>query len=490
MMYPRLKLARNLLADHGAIMVHMDENEHSNLEKLLNEVFGEENNLGTIVWDKRNPKGDSTGVSQQHELICVYCRDREAFKRSGEFLRSKENAERMLLKASQIVGREGGVTEKARREYREWVKQQDLSGGEAAYNQIDAQGDVFRPVSMAWPNKKRAPDDYFVPLIHPISKRPCPVPERGWRNPSETMQELLKAGQILFGADEATQPTRKYLLKDNLFENVPSLLYFGGSDDALLAEMGIPFDTPKPVYVTKRLVQSACRGDGIVLDFFAGSGTTGHATMSQNAADGGSRRYILVQIPEPLDIEDTDQKVPANFCDQLGKPRNISELTKERLRRAASKVKADNPEWTGDAGFRVYKLDQSNIRAWQPSGDIEQDLLDNVEHIVPDRSEQDVLTELLLKLGLDLCVPIEQRQIAGKTVHAIGAGVLMACLDPRIGKEDAEPLALGMAGWHKELDPAGDTTCVFRDSAFENDEAKTNLAAILEQHGIRNVRSL
>ena len=160
------------------------------------------------------------------------------------------------------------------------------------------------------------------------------------------------------------------------------------------------------------------------------------------------------------------------------------------MRRASAKVKADKPGWQGDTGFRVYKLDQSNIRAWQPSGDLERDLIDSVEHIVPGRSEQDVLTELLLKLGLDLCVPIEQRQIAGKAVHAVGGGVLMACLDPRIGKDDAESLALGIADWHAALTPAGDTTCVFRDSAFENDEAKTNLAAILEQHGIHHVRSL
>lgn len=197
-----------------------------------------------------------------------------------------------------------------------------------------------------------------------------------------------------------------------------------------------------------------------------------------------------MQLPEPLSVENNDQKSAALFCEQLGKPKNIAELTKERLRRAGAKIKADNPNWQGDTGFRVYKLDQSNLRAWRPSGDLERDLIDSVEHIVPGRSEQDVLTELLLKLGLDLCVPIEQRSIAGKAVHAIGGGVLMACLDTRITAQDAEALALGIADWHAALAPAGDTTCVFRDSAFENDEAKTNLAAILEQHGIHHVRSL
>ncbi len=207
-------------------------------------------------------------------------------------------------------------------------------------------------------------------------------------------------------------------------------------------------------------------------------------------SESGQRKFVLVQLPEVLNASDESQLAAATYCDQLGKPRNIAELTKERLRRAGAKIKADNPEWQGDTGFRVYKLDHSNIRAWQPSGDLERDLIDSIDHIVPGRTEQDILTELLLKLGLDLCIPIEQRQIAGKTVHAIGAGVLMACLDTRITPDEAEPLALGIAEWRSELAPAGDTTCVFRDSAFTNDEAKTNLALTLEQHGIRHVRSL
>lgn len=255
--------------------------------------------------------------------------------------------------------------------------------------------------------------------------------------------------------------------------------------------------------------QSADLVSDNIVDFFAGSGTAGHAVMAQNAADGGSRRYILVQLPEPLDPTNNDQKTAANFCDQLKKPRTIAELTKERLRLAATKIRANNADRTCvtgqlafedsaqkisnkplDLGFRVFKLDTSNIRAWQPTGNLTQDLIDNVMHLQAGRSDNDVLYELLLKLGLDLCVPIETRSIAGKAVHGIGAGELLVCLDAFIGVADAEDLALGMAAWHKELAPVGDTTAVFRDSAFENDVAKSNLAAILEQHGIKQVRSL
>lgn len=358
MMYSRLKLSRNLLRDDGLIVIHIDENEYPNLEKLLAEIYGEKNNLGTIVWDKRNPKGDATGVAQQHELICIYCKDREFFKTTCEFQRPKENAGKMLAKAKQILSKEGGVTEKARKEYKDWVNQQDLTGGEKAYNQIDDNGDVFRPVSMAWPNKKKAPEDYFIPLIHPVTGKECPVPERGWRNPPATMQELLKSGLIIFGPDEKTQPTRKYRLNDNLFENIPSLLYYGGSDDALLADLKIPFDTPKPVQVAKRLIQSICKNDDILIDFFAGSCTAAHALMLLNAEDGANRRFIMVQLPEECDEKSEAKKLGYSV---------VSEIGKNRIRRAAKKIREEFSEILAtrntelDLGFRLLKVDTSGL---------------------------------------------------------------------------------------------------------------------------------
>lgn len=144
-----------------------------------------------------------------------------------------------------------------------------------------------------------------------------------------------------------------------------------------------------------------------------------------------------------------------------------------------------------DVGFRVFKLDTSNIRAWSPNrGQLGKTLLDHLEHVEPGRSDQDILFELLLKLGLDLCTPISTRPITGKTVHSVGGGALLVCLDTRISAADAEGLGLGIAAWKEELSPAGEVLCVFRDSAFDDDVAKSNLAAILEQHGIARVRSL
>lgn len=203
------------------------------------------------------------------------------------------------------------------------------------------------------------------------------------------------------------------------------------------------------------------------------------------------RSYILVQIPEPLDPDDKEQKIAVQLCDRIRRPRTIAEITKERLRRAGAKVKADNPMFAGDTGFRVLKLDTSNIRPWNPNRDnLEGSLLENLEHIQPGRTENDVLFEILLKLGLDLCVPIETRGIAGKTVHSVGGGVLLACLDEHVNVTEVEALALGMAELRTEQGTVGDSAAVFRDSAFENDVAKSNLAAILEQHGVKTVRSL
>lgn len=227
------------------------------------------------------------------------------------------------------------------------------------------------------------------------------------------------------------------------------------------------------------------------MDFFAGSGTTAHSLLRQNAEDNGHRRFIVVQLPEPLDEKNSEQRNGFDLCSRQGTIATIAELTKERIRRAARKLRDENPLLSGDLGFRVFKLDSTNIREWDPDRNkLEETLEEAMEHIKAGRSEQDILYEVLLKLGLDLCVPIETRTIADRQVHSIGGGVLIACLSESIPTDTVEELAQGIVAWHKELAPAGDTTCVFRDSAFPDDVAKTNLSSILEQHGIATVRSL
>jgi adenine-specific DNA-methyltransferase len=243
------------------------------------------------------------------------------------------------------------------------------------------------------------------------------------------------------------------------------------------------FDYPKDVDVLARFIEAITDADDIILDCFAGSGSTGHAVMAINAARGSNRRFILVQLPEPLDPENAEHGAAIQLCTKSRRPQTIAELTKERLARASKKIREDSPLFHGDLGFRVYKLDSSNIREWDPKRDDMAATLDeHAEHLKTGRSETDILTELLLKLGLDLCVPIELRTISGVTVYSIGAGTLFACLSKAITRAQVKPLGHGILAWRAELKVAVKSEFVFRDSAFADDVAKTNLAAYLEQN--------
>jgi adenine-specific DNA-methyltransferase len=238
----------------------------------------------------------------------------------------------------------------------------------------------------------------------------------------------------------------------------------------------VGFDTEKHVGLMKRIIEWIADDNDIVMDFFAGSGTTGHAIYELNRDKKSSLRFILVQLQEPT----PGAEYP-----------HLAALTRKRLKKAIRDigVKGERPDL--DLGFRVFKLASSNILAWEPvASDLEGTLLEHAEHLVPGRTEEDVLYELLLKLGLDLCVPIEVRAIVGKRAHSVGGGALMVCLADGITGELGEGLANGIVGWREELAPAVDTRVVFKDSGFADDVAKTNVAAILNQSGITDVRSL
>ncbi|MBA3811308.1 MAG: type III restriction endonuclease subunit M [Caulobacteraceae bacterium] len=187
-----------------------------------------------------------------------------------------------------------------------------------------------------------------------------------------------------------------------------------------------------------------------------------------------------MQLPETFDGQDDAGSAAADFCDSIGKPRNIAELTKERLRRAAAKIRSEHPDTTADLGFRVYKLATSNLKTWAPGADLEGDLLGAADNLVPGRTEDDLLVELLLKQGIDLVEPAVVKTIASREVHAFGGGALVVCLG-EVKAAGAEALADGMAAWVLALEPVAQTTVFFKDAGFENDVAKTNVAAILEQ---------
>jgi adenine-specific DNA-methyltransferase len=245
---------------------------------------------------------------------------------------------------------------------------------------------------------------------------------------------------------------------------------------------GSVFEYSKPVSLVKTLASQVTSNNDIILDFFAGSAATAHSILELNKEDRNDRKFIMVQLPEVC--EEKTEAFKAGY-------KTIAEIGKERIRRAAKKIKEENTDYKGDLGFKVFKLDSSNIRVWNPDrSDLEQTLLDHAEHLVENRGEQDLLYELLLKRGVDLTVPIKEKEISDKTVYSIGYGVLFACLDTAISRDEIESLGKGIIDWHKELEPTSDTQVVFRDSAFSDDISKTNMTAILEQHGIAHVRSL
>lgn len=274
------------------------------------------------------------------------------------------------------------------------------------------------------------------------------------------MKELLKNKQILFGVDESTQPTRKYLLKENMEENVASLMYYAGSDDEILKQLEIPFDNPKPVNVAKQVIQPILKNNDLILDFFSGSATTAHAVMQLNAEDGGNRKFIMVQIPEETDKDSEAYK--AEY-------KNICEIGKERIRRAGKKILEENKNKEGienlDTGFRVYRLDSSNMKDvfYHPTQVTQAGLFDLTSNIKDDRTPEDILAQVMLDLGLTLDLPIETRTIAGSRVFLVAGNSLVACFDEEVDFSIVDELA--------SLNPL---KVVFRDSSFQSDADRIN----------------
>jgi len=451
MMYPRLKLARNLLLDDGAIFATIADHEIHNLRAIMSDVFGEENFVATVIWQKvYSPKSSAKHFSEDHDYILVFAKNADDWR------------PRLLPRTPEM---------------------------EARY--LNPDSDPRGP----WKPGDLSARNYYGDGTYPItcpSGRVISGPPSGnyWRVSRTNFDRLDEDRRIWWGSDGNNIPAIKRFLSEVKAGRVPQTLWkyeeVGHTQEAkkeLIAAVDFPnsdsvFETPKPTRLLRRILELATDPDeeSIVLDFFAGSGTTQSAVLRQNSQDGGKRRCILVQLPEPIPEAGT------HFA-------TIADLARRRLRNEANALAEAGKN--SDNAFRTFKLDTSNITQWQPRAvDLRLSLLESVEHIRDGRTENDILFEVLLKLGLDLCVPIEQKVIAGKAVNSVGGGVLIVCLAEKISRKEVEPLALGLVDWHKALAPVGETSCVFLDSAFVDDVAKSNLAAILEQHGLSKVTSL
>ncbi len=455
MMYPRLKLARNLLKQDGVIFISIDDHEQSNLKSICDGIFGEEAFLASLIWKKRSSPDARSTIGSIHDTILCYIKNADLQKKA---------IGKMPLSAKR----------------------------KAAFSNPDNDPrGVWASVDMT-AMTGRATKDQFFEVMLPSGRVVLPPKGRSWGLINETFQKLLNDGRIWFGTEGDNVPRIKNFLNESEGQAIPSFWDMDevGSNDIASSEiteiMGTPkiFDTPKPISLLKRMITIATnkQNKDIVLDFFGGASSTAHATFSINTNFKDNLRFILVQLPELCSSKSEAYKEGY---------KTVAEIGKERIRRAAKKIKQENPDYQGDLGFKVFKLASSNIKAWNPDKtDLEQTLLDHQEHLVSGRTEQDVLCELLLKRGVDLTVPIETKEVNGKAIYSIGYGALFACLDESLAHDDIEGVAQAIIAWHKALKPASDTHVFFRDSAFVDDVAKTNMAAILEQNGIHHVRSL
>ncbi len=541
MMYPRLKLAYNLLKPEGAIFVSCDEGEQARLRISLDDLFGQENFVADMVW-AAGRKNDSRLVSVSHEYIVCYAKNKAYLTEQKIEWRQRKKGLEEIYSLYEKLKRELKTTNAEKTiALKQWYKNlpdSHPSKSHKHYCQIDDRG-IYFAADISWPGG--GGPQYEV--LHPTTKKKVKNPARGWITPDvEKMRAWISDSRVHFGEDEASVPCLKAYLRDQEYQAPYSVFYQDGrsATKRLRELMGDDcFNFPKDEGVIQELIGMMSSGNDLVVDFFAGSGTTGHALFAQNSIDHMERRFILVQLPESLDAENNEQSVAASYCDTIAKARNIAELTKERLRRAATRIgasrahkdsttaqlslenEAETPQKPLDLGFKVFKLDTSNIRAWNPNPDeLADTLMAHTEHLATGRTEADVLYEVLLKQGLDLAVPVQRQVIAGHTVHSVGAGALLVCLAAAVNARprdyesfaqesvkamdqssvtaaNAEALALGIADWHTQLATAlGQTPqelhtrVVLRDSLFDGDVAKTNLTAILRQRGLEDVRSL
>jgi len=513
MMYPRLKLARNLLKEEGAIFASCDEVEQSRLRLVMDEIFGEENFVADIVW-AAGRKNDSRMISISHEYIVCYVRD-------ASYLREKKLEWRQRKKGLKEIYAQ---YEKIRRQFKSdyaamtktmksWYKilpDNHPAKAHKHYCHIDQRG-LYFPDNISWPGG--GGPKYEV--LHPVTGKPVRIPSRGWMTPDpEKMQQWVRDDLVHFGKDEDSVPCIKSYLKDREYQAPYSVFYQDGraASKRLRALMeGDIFPFPKDELIIKDLIGMLSTGNDIILDFFAGSCTTAHAVLDLNKEDGGNRKFIMVQLPEPCDENSEAFRAGYKTIAEIGKERMRRVITKINEQLTMNKEKAEGELFTDacslDIGFKVFKLDTSNIKPWDADFDnLETALFNAVENIKPDRSEADVLYELLLKYGLDLAVPIKELEIedcglkivGGKEkedkstisnhkskIYIIGAGALIVCLADKISLDVVE----GIAALKEELKPEV-MRVVFKDSGFADDVVKTNAVQILRQAGIEDVKSL
>ena len=446
MMYPRLKLARNLLTDDGVIFISIDENEIANLRKICNEIFGEDNFVGTFIWRKKEGGGQAKDYFViEHEYIVVY--------RKTEALQWED--------------------EKEIRDIKE-------------YKKTDANG-RFKITKLAkWGNTARKEDrpSMYFPLVAPDGTLAFPIAPDGndgrWRIGKEKMNELVQQDLIYWEKknDLWIPYEKEYYTSQSKTIKQRSILYdianTGDGTDCLTELFGIKdiFENPKPIEILIKLVKPITTPKDIILDFFSGAATMAHAVMQLNAKDGFSRKYICVQLPE---------KTEANSVANKAGYKTVSEIGKERIRRAGEKIKEENKDKEGienlDIGFKVFKLDNSNLVKWDntPTTDeeeVKKRIQQSIFYLVEGRSDLDLVYEIMLKNGLSLTLPVEEREFDGVKAYIINHPdyKVLVCLQPNITLSAVE-----------EMDKETIGTYIFADRCFADANILSNTEEIFKK---------
>ena len=466
MMYPRLKLARNLLTEDGAIFISIDDSEMSNLQRLASEIFGENNFVGTMVW-AAGRKNDSKYISSSHEYILCFARDLSTLRENGVTWKVRKKGLSKIYKvAEHLVRMNHGDFDAASKGLKDWfgaLPDSDEAKGNKHYSKVDENG-VYFPGDISWPGGWGP----RYQVLHPISGKPVKVPSVGWRFQEAAMKEQIKAGRVDFGRTDDSVPTYKRYLHETEFEVPYSVFYQDGraASKRLKALMGGPvFDFPKDETVIQTLVEMVTTGEDIVLDFFAGSGTTAHAVMAQNAKDGGQRRFVLIQI-----AEQTNSK---SYAHANGFS-SISAISRERIRRSAEVVKnkAGLIAESLDTGFRFLTVDTTNlVDVYLTPDNTDQLQLSNLERsIKADRTGEDLLLQVLLDWGLELTISIATETFDGSLFYVIDDGALIASFEPIVSLELVREIAS-----RKPL------RVVFCDSSFASDDVRINAEQVLRE---------
>ena len=440
MIYPRLKLAKNLLKDDGVIFISLDDGEIANLKKICDEIFGENNFVGNIAWKKTS--GDNKpSFAFTHDNILIYG------KCTSQIPRVPLNAKQVKQYKNPDYDSRGDWAET---DYRsKWTKEERRN--------------LYYGITNPNTGKNIFPDTYSKTT-------------RVWAYSEDTHQKNTENNLIWWGVGgNGTEPKKKRFLSEHKGVNTRSTWLDAGTNDEASRDLkkligGDFFDNPKPVELIKRFEEIMLRNNDIILDFFSGSSTTAHSVMQLNAEDDGNRKFIMVQIPEVTDKKSEAYKAGYN---------TITEIGKERIRRAGEKIKEDNADKEGiddlDIGFRVLKVDSSNMKDtyYNPDNTQQSSLLDLASNIKDSRTEEDLLFQVLLDWGVDLTLKIERKDIAGKSVYFVDDDTLAACFEENINEN-----------FVKELAKTQPLRAVFKDSSFASDDVKINIEQIFKHTSV------